>query len=197
MQELLGFINNDEQPHQYDLIGIALAHHRFVWIHPFSNGNGRTVRLLTYAQLVKSGFRVREGRIINPTAIFCSNRTKYNDLLSKADTGINDELLNWCEYVLRGLKEEIEKVDKLLNYKYLSENILYPAIAFSLERKLITSNEASILKLAVKKEIFQAHDLKENVFPNESPLYISRQIKKLKSKRMIIPEGKNILDCVW
>lgn len=26
---------------------IAWSHHRFVWIHPFTNGNGRTARLLT------------------------------------------------------------------------------------------------------------------------------------------------------
>jgi hypothetical protein len=36
--------------------------------------NGRTVRLFTYAMLVKTGFNVNVGRIINPTAVFCSYR---------------------------------------------------------------------------------------------------------------------------
>ena len=40
----------------FDLIKVAIAHHRFVWIHPFGNGNGRVVRLLTYALLIKYGF---------------------------------------------------------------------------------------------------------------------------------------------
>lgn len=46
MQELVAFINESHPP-KYDLIKVALAHHRFGWIHPFGNGNGRVVRLLT------------------------------------------------------------------------------------------------------------------------------------------------------
>lgn len=186
MDELFEFINK-ELPPKYDLIKIALAHHRFVWIHPFSNGNGRTVRLLTYAQLVRCKFNVKPGRIINPAAVFCSNRKKYYTLLSAADSGSKEALLEWVEYVLKGLEQEIKKIDKLLNYNYLSKNILIPAIDFSLDRKTITSFEASILKTAVQKQLFQAHDLKD-IFPGKSSLYLSRQITRLRNKRMIYSE---------
>jgi Fic family protein len=63
MIELLDFINFEDAP-KYDLLKAAIAHHRFVWIHPFGNGNGRTVRLFTYAMLVKTGFNFDIGRII-------------------------------------------------------------------------------------------------------------------------------------
>lgn len=189
MEELNTFINNNYKQ-KYDLLKIALTHHRFVWIHPFSNGNGRTVRLLTYAQLVKSGFNVNIGRIINPTAIFCVDRQKYYSLLGRADSGKKKELLAWCEYVLVGLKQEIEKIDKLLDYSYLSKRVLLPTVDFSLDRKVITKIEADILKVAVNKKLFQAHDLK-GIFPDKTPLYISRQIKRLKDRHMISPESKN------
>ena len=84
MQELMDFINTKDAP-KYDLLKIAIAHHRFVWIHPFENGNGRVVRLFTYALLLKFVFKSRE-RIINPTAVFCSNRDDYYSYLSKADS---------------------------------------------------------------------------------------------------------------
>jgi Fic family protein len=57
MDELLNYLIKSDPP-KYDLLKIALAHHSFTWIHPFSNGNGRTVRLFTYALLLKTGFRV-------------------------------------------------------------------------------------------------------------------------------------------
>lgn len=190
MNELVEFINKQDPP-KYDLLKIALAHHRFVWIHPFGNGNGRTVRLLTYAQLVKLGFNVdKSERIINPTAIFCSDREKYYNFLSKADSGKQIDLLGWCEYVLTGLKQEIEKIDRLVDYAYLSENILNPAIDFSLDRKVITPQESQILKIAIAKKVFQAHDLKE-IFPDKVPAHISRYIGYLKDKKMILPESKD------
>ena len=46
MDELIRFIQQSDLP-KYDLIKTAIAHHRFVWIHPFVNGNGRAVRLFT------------------------------------------------------------------------------------------------------------------------------------------------------
>ena len=70
--------------------------------------------------LVKQGFNVDIGRIINPTAVFCNNRDNYYNYLSLADSGTDENILKWCEYVLKGLKVEIEKIDRLLNFDYLS-----------------------------------------------------------------------------
>ncbi len=189
MDELIAFINQKD-PFKYDLIKAAIAHHRFVWIHPFSNGNGRTVRLFTYAMLVKQEFHVEQGnRIINPTAIFCGDRDKYNQLLSFADSGKEESILNWCEYVLSGLKQEIEKIDKLTEYDYLKKEILLPTIIYSLERENITELESKILKKTVEKRIIQASDINE-FFPNKSPQEISRQINRLKDKKMLQPESQ-------
>ena len=121
MEELFTFINESNSP-KYDLLKVAIAHHRFVWIHPFRNGNGRTVRLFTYAMLVKLGFNVDVGRILNPTAVFCSNRDNYYHYLAEADKGTDEGVLSWCEYVLKGLKEEIEKIDKLLDHNFLTHS---------------------------------------------------------------------------
>lgn len=186
MLELLDFIERKDSP-KYDLLKAAIAHHRFVWIHPFGNGNGRTVRLFTYAMLVKTGFNVNVGRIINPTAVFCSNRNDYYEKLSKADLGTEEGILEWCEYVLLGLKEEIEKIDKLSDYDYLKKEILLPSITHSLERKYITDVESKILKKVIEHQVIQASDLKD-IFSGKVSAEISRQIKKLIDKKMLIPE---------
>ncbi len=190
MEECFNFINQDDPP-KSDLLKTAILHHRFAWIHPFDNGNGRTVRLLTYAMLVKQGFNVQiGGRIVNPTAVFCNDREKYYTALSWADTGTREGILSWCEYVLQGLKQEIEKVDNLVDYNYLSRKILLPAIAFSLERKVITKPESKILRVAVEKQVFQASDIK-HLFPGKIPAELSRMLRGLKEKKMIQPETEN------
>ena len=186
MAELLDFVNREDSP-KYDLLKTAIAHHRFVWIHPYGNGNGRTVRLFTYAMLVKTGFNVNVGRIINPTAVFCSNRNDYYTNLSEADKGTDEGLIKWIEYVLTGLKEEIEKIDKLLDYDFLKKEILIPTISYSLERKYITEVEGKILKKAVDIQVIQAADVKE-FFAGKADSEVSRQIRKLIDKKMLSPE---------
>lgn len=85
MNELFEFTENSDSQ-KYDLLKIAISHHRFAWVHPFDNGNGRTVRMFTYAILMKYGFNVHIGqRLINPTAVFCNDRDKYYESLSDAD----------------------------------------------------------------------------------------------------------------
>ena len=186
MNELLAFVNKEDSP-KYDLLKTAIAHHRFVWIHPFGNGNGRTVRLFTYAMLVKAGFNVNVGRIINPTAVFCSNRNDYYNYLSEADKGTDVGLIAWIEYVLKGLKDEIEKIDKLLDYNFLRKEILLPAISHSLERKYITDVESKVLRKVVDQQVIQASDVKVH-FEGKSNAQVSRELKKMIDNKMLIPE---------
>lgn len=183
MQELFDFINK-EYEYQHDLLTAAIAHHRFAWIHPFGNGNGRTARAFTYAMLVKSGFKVNVGRIINPTAVFCNDRNKYYEHLAKADKGDKDGILDWCYYMLSGLLSEILKIDKLLDYEFLTSSILYPAIHFSHERQYITELEAYILHTVVEKQVIKANDIRE-YFPNKRGSDISRMIRSLRERKML------------
>ena len=186
MDELFQFVSYNHSS-KYDLLKTAIAHHRFVWVHPFANGNGRTVRLFTYAMLVKQGFNVNLGRIVNPTAIFCNDRDLYYKYLTKADTGSKNGLIEWSEYVLSGLKLEIEKIDKLLDYKYLSKNILSKAISYSKESGQINDIEFKILQISIKKQVFQSSDLKE-LFSGKHSAEISRNIKRLRDKNLITTE---------
>ncbi|OHA14973.1 MAG: hypothetical protein A3A10_02770 [Candidatus Tagabacteria bacterium RIFCSPLOWO2_01_FULL_42_9] len=185
--ELLNFVNT-KRDQKDDLLVTALAHHRMTWIHPFDNGNGRMVRMFTYALLIKQGFQVQTGRILNPTAIFCMNRDKYNEMLSEADTGEPGKILAWCDYVLAGLKEEIEKIDHLLDRKFTTEKVLLPALDFAIDRKQITQREHNILQALVRKDdmTLRSADL-DTVIGEESPVQRSRIIKKLREKGMFHP----------
>lgn len=185
--ELINFINQPLDA-QYHLLVIALSHHRMAWIYPFDNGNGRLVRMFTYALLIEQGFQVKSGRILNPTAIFCMDRNKYYNMLSLADSGEEEKILEWCLYVLDGLRTEIEKIDKLLDISYITNNILLPMLSYALEKEHITKREYEILSALVKSKSMsiKSADL-EKMIGQESSVQRSRILKKLKDKNMLIP----------
>lgn len=190
MQELVDFINNKDKP-KYDLMKIALVHHRFGWIYPFSNGNGRTVRLLTYALLVKYGFNVQTGgRVLNPTAVFCTDRNKYYEMLSCADKGDDGSLETWCTYVLSGISSELKKVDKLTAKEFLNKNILLPAIEYSVRRAHITADEAKILRLATESDGLKSGDI-QSLFPNLNANQRTYKIKQLLNNKFLQPIEPN------
>lgn len=191
MEELFIFVNTPVEL-KNDLLLTALAHHRAAWIHPFDNGNGRVIRMFTYALLIKQGFAITTGRILNPTAIFCNNRQTYYDMLAKADTGDETKVLEWCHYVLSGLRDEIKKIDRLLDYEYMVKQVLIPTLNFSLDRKFITDREYSILREVVTSEnmLIKSKDI-EHTMGQMSSTHRSRIIRGLREKGMLMPLKEN------
>lgn len=185
MDELLAFLDKDD-PGKYDLIKIALAHHRFAWIHPFANGNGRTVRLLTYALLLKAGFRVGStepvARLINPTAVFCANRDAYYEHLARADRGGDADLLSWCRYVLAGLKGELNKVNHLLDYPWLTRHVLEPAIVELHQKNGLSDKEKTVLLATLKSPWIKNSDLDLGV----GTVQTSRILAELRKRRLLV-----------
>ena len=84
LDELIDFVYNN--PMQLNDIELAtIFHHKFVWIHPFFDGNGRTVRLAMNLLLMRKGF---------PPAIILSNdRKKYYEALNQANKGNYQKLM--------------------------------------------------------------------------------------------------------
>ena len=186
MAELVAFINRPDPP-KYDLMKVALAHHRCAWIHPFGNGNGRVVRLLTYAMLIKYGFQVSAvGRLLNPAAVFCADRNRYYALLGDADSGSDEALERWCIYVLAGVRDELNKVDRLADYTHLQAKVLQPAVAYARQRQLITAQEEAVLAATIKAGVVKASDL-EPALPGLNANQRTYQIRKLVDSGMLQP----------
>lgn len=189
MTLLLDFINADVEQN-YDLLKIALAHHRFVWIHPFGNGNGRVGRLLTYAAMRRQGFAAAGYRGLNPTAVFGENRELYYERLEDADSLEPEALIRWSTYVLEGLLSDLNKLSMLGKQEFVIAKLLLPAIARGLRSARFTVAEAQALSTIAKITEAKAADL-ALAFPG-SPATRSQAIRKLLDRGIIEPvaEGK-------
>ncbi len=87
MNELLNWLGEDTD--EYTPIELAAVfHHRFVQIHPFTEGNGRTARLLMNVILMKAGYPFI---VIVPKL----DRPKYLRTLMEADLGNPSAFINF------------------------------------------------------------------------------------------------------
>ncbi len=170
---------------QNQLLMVAIAHHRCAYIHPFDNGNGRMIRLLDYVLLIKLGFNVKQGRILNPSAVFYGDRDAYYDNLSIADSLNDKDILNWAEYFLSGLKNEFKKIDTLLNESYVRDKLLLPALRFTLDRQIINQLEYNILSYLVKQEKMTIQSKEFDIFGINSSAQKTRMMNKLKQNRLV------------
>lgn len=182
MRELVKFINK-AYGQQYDLLKVSVVHHQFVWIHPFRNGNGRTARLLTYAMIVRL-FDVQQSRLFNPTAVFCSDRNKYYEMLKVADSKNNEAMVRWCAFVLQGLLDELQKTEKLTDVNYVRKSILEPVLQDSLHNGVIGKDIYSALLVSLEKPVFQASDM-VGIWPNAYTR--SRYIRSMLNAGIIAP----------
>jgi Fic family protein len=84
-------------------IKAGIFHHRYVYLHPFVDGNGRTCRLLTALFLIQSGYQINKYFVLDD--FYDTDRKLYSDKLSMADKG---NLTQWLEYFTDGLKYSLE-----------------------------------------------------------------------------------------
>lgn len=84
---------------------LSWAHHRFLWIHPFQDYNGRIGRLLNNIILLKLDLPPIELKVETD-----SGRKKYIDALQKADLG---NYIDLNKIIRSAIEEAIEEIDLL------------------------------------------------------------------------------------
>lgn len=109
MRALENFINTDEPGELDSLIKMAIIHHQFESIHPFSDGNGRIGRILCVLYLVHSG-------LLNTPVLYLSRyinqyKSDYYRLLQAVRDTAGHALSNaeawraWVVYLIRGVAQ--------------------------------------------------------------------------------------------
>ena len=189
MDKLINYINKKESS-KFDAIKSAYAHQRFLWIHPFRDANGLISRLVTYAMLRKQGFGGVADRIVNPTFSFCWDPEKYLKLVRRADSEKEKDVFAFIEFALEGMRNDMARMDRLLNYDLIREEILRPAFKHPLFDRVFGEQDRLIIDLAMDKQVFQAADVRL-FFPQKHPTEISKMLKWLRDKEMIIGIDEN------
>ncbi len=126
LYELIDFINTN--PLELNDIELAAVfHHKLVWIHPFFDGNGRTVRLAMNLLLMRCGFP--------PAIILKNDRKKYYQALNQANNGNYQKLmLLMCQALERSLNIYLNAMpDSATDFQKISDIVSEPSSPYGQE----------------------------------------------------------------
>lgn len=161
--ELLKWLS--ENPDKLDPIDIAaIFHHKFVFIHPFTDGNGRIARLLMNHILMKHGFPFIAEVTFN-------DREKYLGLLSDADLGFKQDFIN---FIARAVEQAIDN-NRIARMKDKS------AILSLAEASKLVSYSQDYLSLLARKGAIGAFKQGRNWYITKDDL--ERYVKSIEMKR--------------
>jgi Fic family protein len=134
---------------------ILLAHHRFAWIHPFLDGNGRIARLLTTAMLSRHGFEA-DG-LWSLSRGLAKRRSRYYEALALADTPREGDFdgrgalslknaVRFADFMLDTCEDQIGFMAARLQIEHVKDRVL----RFCAERRLVTGHDERAAPLLIE-----------------------------------------------
>ena len=147
MENLLAYLNQKDQEETDPLLKMAIAHYQFEAIHPFTDGNGRTGRIINLLYLVHQGLLSHP--ILYLSKYIIENKDEYYHCLSAVTqrqawkewiifmmnavqqtsvytNGIIDEIIDQMAATLDHGKKELKWYSKELNEAIFSQAYIKP-----------------------------------------------------------------------
>lgn len=172
LANLENYINDDAMQDLDPLIKMALIHFQFESIHPFTDGNGRTGRILNILYLVRSGVLSQPvlylSRYINRT------RSEYYRLLNRMHT-TSDAFKEYVLYMLTGIEEMSHFTISFINRMQSAMKAAEDLMADSTIKQRKTMTELLFYNFYTKAEFVQK---KLGVSRNTADKYL-KELKRL------------------
>ena len=173
------------------VIAVAAAHHWFLWIHPFLDGNGRVARLMSHAMLLEIGIGSAIWSVSRGLArssgdykrlLMAADEPRRNDLDGRGALS-HEALIDFCRFFLETCPDQVRYMRELLGPSELQRRMeLYVRDEESAERLPKRS-------FAVLREALLAGELERGRIPqliDTSERTARRVISALVDNRLLV-----------
>jgi Fic family protein len=173
------------------VIAVAAAHHRFLWIHPFLDDNGRVARLMSHALLRDIGIGSALWSVSRGLArssgeykrlLMAADEPRRNDLDARGPLS-HEALIDFCRFFLETCLDQVRYMREMLDPSELQRRMeLYVRDEESAERLPKRS-------YAVLREALLAGDLERGRIPqliDTSERTARRVVSALIDKRILV-----------
>lgn len=112
IEDFFAWLNDPDSLEAHPILRAGITHYILVAIHPFVEGNGRTVRAFSTLILMREGYNIK--KFFSLEEHFDSDPADYYDAISDVDRQSanigNRDLTPWLEYFTEVVSIELEKV---------------------------------------------------------------------------------------
>jgi Fic family protein len=137
LNNLIEFLNDDDQFKIDHLLKMAIAHYQFEAIHPFADGNGRTGRILNALYLVQQDLLSQP--VLYLSSYIVKYKTEYYQLLRSVTEKENWH--DWIMFILTALIETsqltAQKIKEMLLLKERFEKEMKEVLGSSFSYELL------------------------------------------------------------
>jgi len=181
MKEFVTWINLTGKDDLHPILKAGIAHHEFVRIHPYIDGNGRVSRSLATLLLQQGGYDIR--RFFSLEEYYDKDAVMYYENLQKATNG---DMSSWLEYFTYGAAVEFEKIkDKILR---LSKDAKLKE-KFGGKQIFLTERQVRLIEYMQDIGYIQNKGF-SSIFPDISEDSVLRDLKDLIEKGLVKKIGK-------
>lgn len=187
LEDFFEWLNSAEARDVHPILRAGISHYLLVTIHPFVEGNGRTVRAFANLVLMKEGYNIK--RFFSLEEHFDMNPGSYYEALSTVDRQSKNiaarDLTPWLEYLCEVVAIELNKI---------KERIRNLSIDSKLKGKIgqqvaLTERQMKLIEYLSEVGSSSMQDLKA-VLPMVSEDTVLRDLTELMEKGIIKKEGK-------
>ena len=196
MRAFVTYINSDSVKKWGELIRAVIAHFYLVTIHPFSDGNGRTSRMLEDCILYNSDYN--KASFFSLSNFYYRHRDEYFSQLDEARFKYNGNLQSFVKFSLNGFCSELQaNFDKVMQqYKRICfanyvEEVFQVGGSSQRQYSLLSLMMKFGLQVDEGMLLKRTDVLAKSIYASvKSERTIRRDIDSLKSKNLLISEGK-------
>lgn len=187
MKEFAEWINSEEVTATGPYVRAGLAHYHFALIHPFSDGNGRTARLIEGMLLNAGEIRYLPTKLSN---YYYRNVDDYYWAFSKSMKSKEYDISPFMEFFLTGVVESLKEMKESIIF-FIRKFALGDYYAFLRKEKGLSKRQHDLMLILLEQpQMIALSDLFEK--PTIKPLYekvsqrtAQRDLKKLVDMKLL------------
>jgi Fic family protein len=165
------------------VIKAGIAHFELVYIHPFTEGNGRVSRAFATLIMINEGYDIR--RLFSLEEYYDKNVAGYYYALKTADQNPDHDLTQWLEYFVEGVAIEFNRVKDQV--QHLSLDLKLKAQAG--QQIFLNPRQIKIVEHIEKIGYLSNREFRD-ILPMVSEDTVLRDLKDLMDKKIIRKKGK-------